>query len=388
MVAAAGNRMLAGFGTTVFETNTRLAVEHGSVNLGQGFPDEEGPPSMKRVLAESTDAGSNQYPPMMGLPALRQAVARHAQRFYDLDLDWRHEVLVTSGATEALAASLFGLLNPGDEAILIEPLYDAYLPLVRLAGATAVPVRLHPPAWTLDLAELERAFGERTRVLLINDPMNPTARAFSREELTAVAELAARHQAVVVCDEVYEHLVFDGRDHVPMMTLPGMRERTVRIGSAGKIFSLTGWKVGWVSAAPELLAPISRAHQFLVFTTPPNLQAAVAHGLDEEIEWYTGLAGRLAARRDYLAAGLDDIGFTVLPCQSTYFLTVDIRPLTDQDDQSFCRSLTIDGGVTAVPVSAFYAAAAPRHLLRFCFCKRQSVLEEAVARLSRWRRAA
>lgn len=388
MVTAVGNRLLAGFGTTVFETNTRLAIEHGSVNLGQGFPDDEGPDSMKRVLASYTAGESNQYPSMMGLPALRQAVARHATRFYDIELDWQREVLVTSGATEALAASLFGLLNPGDEAVVFEPLYDAYVPLVRLAGATPVPVRLHPNDWSLDQGELEAAFSERTRVVLLNNPMNPTGKVFDSRELSVIAELAQRHDAVVICDEVYEHLVFDGRSHVPMMTLPGMRERCVRIGSSGKIFSFTGWKVGFVSAAPALLTLIMRAHQFLVFTTAPNLQAAVAHGLDHEVEWYTTLASRLQAQRDYLAGALSSVGFDVIESGATYFLTVDIRPLTDEDDVEFCRTLTIHGGVTGVPVSAFYAGHAPRHLLRFCFCKRMDVLENAVERLSNWRRAA
>jgi N-succinyldiaminopimelate aminotransferase len=323
----------------------------------------------------------------MGLPALRQAVASHADRFYGLELDWQAEVMVTSGATEALASSLFGLLNPGDEAILVEPLYDAYLPLVKLAGAVPVPVRLEPPGWTLDLDALERAFSERTRVLVLNNPMNPTGKAFERAELEAIAALAVRHDIAVICDEVYEHLVFDGREHLPMMSLPGMRERCVRIGSAGKIFSMTGWKVGFVSAAPTLLTTIARAHQFLVFTTPPNLQAAVAHGLDHEIDWYTGLAGRLQEQRDFLAGSLAEIGFEVLPSNATYFLTVDIRPLSDEGGQAFCRRLTVDGGVTGVPVSAFYAGEPPTHLLRFCFCKKMSVLLEAVERLGRWRQA-
>jgi N-succinyldiaminopimelate aminotransferase len=386
-MVASGNRLLAGFGTTVFETCTRLAMEHGSVNLGQGFPDDEGPDALKQQLADYTVRESNQYPSMMGLPALREAVARHGKRFYDLDLDWQKEVLITSGATEALAASLFGLLNPGDEAIVMEPLYDAYLPLVRMTGATAVTVRLEPPEWTLDLARLEAAFSDRTRVLLLNNPMNPTGKVFTINELEAIAALCRRHDVVVVCDEVYEHLVFDGREHVPLMTLPGMRERCVRIGSSGKIFSMTGWKVGFISAAPELLGVISRAHQFLVFTTPPNLQAAVAYGLDHEIDWYTTLASRLEAQRDYLGGTLEKIGFSVLPSQATYFLTVDIRPLTELDDQSFCRALTIDGGVTGVPVSAFYVEDAPRNLLRFCFCKKMPVLEDAIQRLRKWRGA-
>ena len=383
-----GNTLLAGFGTTVFETNTRLAIEHGSVNLGQGFPDEEGPESMKRVLAEATREASNQYPPMMGLPALRQAVADHAIRFYGLDLDWQREVMITSGATEALASSLFGLLNPGDEAVLLEPLYDAYLPLVKMTGAVPVPVRLDPPGWTLDLDALRRALSDRTRVLVLNNPMNPTGKAFRREELESIAELVREHDLVVICDEVYEHLVFDDLRHIPLMTLPGMRERCVRIASSGKIFSMTGWKVGFVSAPPELLATISRAHQFLVFTTPPNLQAAVAHGLAHEVDWYTGLAGRLQEQRDFLGRALSDLGFEVLPSDATYFLTADIRPVTELDDQSFSSRLTVEGGVTGVPVSAFYAAEPPRHLLRFCFCKKMPVLLEAVTRLRRWRQAA
>ncbi|GJL83532.1 MAG: aminotransferase [marine bacterium B5-7] len=388
MVTTVGNRILAASGTTVFVTNTRLAIEHGSVNLGQGFPDEGGPVSMMNFLADYTHQQSNQYPPMMGLPELCQAVARHAERFYDLKLDWSGEVMVTSGATEALASSLIGLLNPGDEAILIEPLYDAYLPLVRLTGATPVSIRLNPPDWSLDLDALKRAISPRTRVIVVNNPMNPTGKVFSRDELVAIAELAIANDIVVIADEVYEHLVFDDLEHIPMMTLPGMRERCVRIGSSGKIFSLTGWKVGFISAAPALLKTISRAHQFLVFTTPPNLQAAVAYGLDNEVEWYTSLAHRLQAQRDYLSDSLESLGFVVLPSRATYFLTVDIRAVSDDNDVSFCRTLTIDGGVTGVPVSAFYIGDAPDHLLRLCFCKDMSVLEDAVGRLRRWRTVA
>ncbi len=384
-MVAVGNQLLAGFGTTVFETTTRLAIEHGSVNLGQGFPDDEGPASMKQVLAEYTGQASNQYPPMMGLNTLREAVSRHAGRFYGLALDPVSEVLVTSGATEALAASLFGLLNPGDEVVVFEPLYDAYLPLIRLAGATPVPVRLAPDHWQVPMEALAAAFGPRTRAVLLNNPMNPTGKVFSDDELEAIAAHARAHDAVVICDEVYEHLVFDGARHRPLMTLPGMRDRCVRIGSAGKIFSLTGWKVGFVSACPALLSVITRAHQFLVFTTAPNLQAAVAHGLDHEVDWYTGLAARLERQRDYLAGSLAAAGFHVLESQATYFLTVDTRSFGDLDDVAFSRALTIEAGVTGVPVSAFYGADPPRHLLRFCFCKRMSVLEEAVARLSKWR---
>ena len=376
------NDILSGYGTTVFEVMSRLAVEHGTINLGQGFPDEEGPDSMKRVADEATREASNQYPPMMGIPELRQAVARHDKRFHDIDLDWRREVMVTSGATEALAASLLALINPGDEVVLFEPLYDSYLPMVRRAGGVAKLVRLSPPDWVLPEAELAAAFSERTKLLLLNNPMNPTGKVFTAGELAQIAGLLRRHDAYGVCDEVYEHLVLDDRAHVPLLTLPGMRERCIRIGSAGKTFSMTGWKVGYLTAAPELLGVIAKAHQFLVFTTPPNLQRAVAHGLDHEIDWYTGLKASLRAKRDFLRDSLAGIGFEVLECSSTYFMNVDFRPLGfDGGDVEFCRHLTIEAGVTVVPVSALYAERGVEHLVRFCFCKRDEVLSAAVERL-------
>ena len=290
------NSVLSGLGTTVFEVMSRLAIEHGSINLGQGFPDEDGPEDVRRAAAAATVDGPNQYPPMMGVPELRQAIADHSRRFYGLEVDWRTETMVTSGATEALAGCLFGLLEPGDEAVLIEPLYDSYLPIVRRAGATPRLVRLEPPDWRLDRGALAAAFSDRTKLVLLNSPMNPASKVFDEGELASIAGLVAAHDAYAVCDEVYEHLLFDGRQHLPLMTLPGMRERVLRIGSAGKIFSLTGWKVGWVVAAPETLATVAKAHQYLTFTTPPNLQRAVAQGLAKDDGYFRGPRRRHAAQ--------------------------------------------------------------------------------------------
>lgn len=381
----APNEILGGYGTTVFELMSRLAVEHQSVNLGQGFPDEDGPASIRQVAAHSLESHPNQYPPMLGVTELREAVARHNFGFYGLQCDWRQEVMVSSGATEALAASLLALINPGDEVILLEPLYDSYLPMVRRAGGIPRLVRLEPPDWRLPRDALAAAFSPRTKLLLLNNPMNPTGKVFTREELEFIAQLVIQHDAYALCDEVYEHLVFDERRHIPLITLPGMRERAIRIGSAGKTFSMTGWKVGYLTACPALLGVIAKAHQFLVFTTPPNLQRAVAHGLDQEVDWYTGLAPALQRKRDRLRQGLTDLGFSVLDCQSTYFMNVDFRPLGWQDDDvAVCERLTVEAGVTLVPVSALFSDGAVKHLLRLCFCKRDGVLEEALKRLGNY----
>ena len=377
------NDILSGYGTTVFEVMSRLAIEHQSINLGQGFPDEEGPSAIVAKLDEFTRNAPNQYPPMMGVPELRQAVAAHAKRFYGLDVDWQSEVMVTSGATEALAASILSLINPGDEAVVFEPLYDSYVPMLRRAGAIVKLVPLSPPDWSVPVDALAQAFSERTKLILMNSPMNPTGKVFNRQELTMIGELLNRYDAYAICDEVYEHLIFDGLEHIPLMTLPGMRERCIRIGSAGKTFSMTGWKVGYVTAAAELMAVVSKAHQFLVFTTPPNLQRAVAYGLDEEEAWYTNLAPSLAAKRDLFARGLSEIGFDVLPTHSTYFISADFRSLGfNGTDVDLCRQLTIEAKVTPVPVSAFFAQEKVDHLVRFTFCKKNAVLEEALARLS------
>lgn len=362
---------------------SRLAIEHGSINLGQGFPDEEGPESIVAKLDQSTREAPNQYPPMMGVPELRQAVAAHAKRFYDLDIDWQSEVMVTSGATEALATSILSLLNPGDEAVVFEPLYDSYVPMLRRAGAVVKLVPLSPPDWSIPVDRLESAFSERTKLLLMNSPMNPTGKVFGANELALLADLLKRHDAYAICDEVYEHLIFDDLSHVPLMTLPGMRERCIRIGSAGKVFSMTGWKVGYVTASPELMAVMSKAHQFLVFATPPNLQRAVAFGLDEEEGWYTSLAGELESKRDRFAEGLARIGFDVLPTHGTYFISADFHPLDfNGSDIDLCRQLTVECGVTPVPVSAFFANESIDHLVRFSFCKKREVLDEALGRLA------
>jgi len=377
------NRLFQDLGTTVFEVMSRLAIEHEAINLGQGFPDEDGPEDVRRLAAETVVAGPNQYPPMMGLAELRQAVAAHEKRFYGLDVDWRSEVLVTSGATEALADCLFGLIEPGDEVVLIEPLYDSYLPIVRRAGGVAKPVRVTPPDWALDADALRAAFSDRTKLILLNNPLNPAAKVFARAELELIAELVLRHDAYAVCDEVYEHIVFDGRPHVPLIALPGMRERCLKIGSAGKTFSLTGWKVGYVTAAPELLQPVAKTHQYVTFTTAPNLQKAVAYGLGKDDAYYRQLAGALERKRDRLAVGLREIGFGVIDCQGTYFVTADVRPLgLKQDDFEACRKLTVEAGVTAIPVSAFYGADAPKHFIRFCFSKQDEVLDAALERLA------
>lgn len=378
------NEVLSEYGTTVFTVMSALAVEHEAINLGQGFPDEDGPEDVRRVAAEALMAGPNQYPSMMGVPELRQAVARHNRRFYGLEVAWEEEVMVTSGATEALASCLLGLLNPGDEAVLLEPLYDSYLPIIRLSGARPRVVRLDPPRWALPERELAQAFSERTKLILLNSPMNPVAKVFSRDELAVIAELLQRYDAYAICDEVYEHLLFDGRRHVPLMTLPGMRERCLRIGSAGKAFSLTGWKVGYVTAAPGLIAAAAKAHQFLTFTTPPNLQSAVAYGLGKEDAYFAGLAAEMERKRDLLRDGLERVGFEVLESEGTYFISADFRPLGfNGTDEEFCRHITIDVGVNAVPVSAFYQEAGVKHLARFCFCKKDEVLREAAERLAR-----
>lgn len=378
-----GNSILSSYGTTIFEVMSRLADQHKAVNLGQGFPDGNGPPDVVAAAADYLAQGWNQYPPMPGLPSLRQALAAHNQRFYGLEVDWATETLVTSGATEALAACLFGLLEPGDEVVLFQPLYDSYVPIIRRAGAIPRFVSLKAPDWSFTAEDLDAAFSDKTKLVLINNPQNPAGKVWDRAELALLASRIIAHDALALCDEVYEHLVFDGRRHVPLMSLPGMRERTLRIGSAGKTFSLTGWKVGYVTAPAALLGPVIKAHQFLTFTTPPNLQHAVALGLSKADGYFTGLAGDMQARRDRLSAGLAAAGLVVLPCAGTYFLTVDLTASgIAERDVDFCRRLTEQVGVTAIPISAFFEIDAPTHLVRFCFCKRDAVLDEAVRRLT------
>ncbi len=372
------NPIFADLPTTVFEVMSALARETGAVNLGQGFPDDPGPADVRAKAAEAVVEGWNQYPPMMGLPELRRAIARHYAHWQGLDLDPDAEVMVTSGATEALAGALMALIEPGDEVVLFEPMYDAYLPLVRRAGGVPRFVTLTPPHFRLTEAALAAAFSPRTKVVLLNNPLNPSATVFPDEDLALLAGFCERFDAVAVCDEVWEHVVFDGRRHRPLMAFPGMRERTVKIGSAGKIFSLTGWKVGFVMAAPRLMRGLSKAHQFLTFTTPPNLQAAVAYGLAKDDAYYEGMRADFARARDRFADGLTGLGFRVLPSAGTYFLNLDIAPLGESDDVAFCERLVREHGVAAIPVSAFYAHRPVRNIVRFCFAKRDDTLDRAL----------
>ncbi len=379
------NPVFTGVGTTIFESMSRLSTAHGAINLGQGFPDEDGPLAMREHAARALVDGPNQYPPMMGLPALREAVAAHAARHHGLIHDPGTEVLVTSGATEALADIALALLEPGDEAVVFEPLYDCYAPMIARAGATVRTVRLHAPDWRIDEGELRAAFGARTKLVLLNTPHNPTGKVFTRDELALIAELALAHDAYAVCDEVYEHITFDGRAHIPLATLPGMAKRTLRVGSAGKTFSMTGWKIGYVSGPAPLVALVAKAHQYVTFTTPPALQSAVAYGLDHCADFYLGLGPELEAKRDRLAAGLTKAGLAVLPCEGVYFLVADVASLGLDDDREAARRLTVEAGVACVPVSAFYgedASGVPRGLVRFCFTKRMAVLDEAAKRLA------
>jgi aspartate/methionine/tyrosine aminotransferase len=383
------NSIFATTGVTVFETMSRLAIEHKSINLGQGFPDELGPEVLREAAAKAVIDGPSQYPPMMGIPALRQAVADHNRRFYGLDIDWQTETMVTSGATEALCDCLMALIEPGDEVVLIEPLYDCYLPLVRRLGGIAKLVRVEPPDWQLPRQALSDAFSDRTKLILLNSPHNPAAKVFTPGELQFIADLVLRHDAYAICDEVYEHITFDRRQHIPLMTLDGMKERTVRIGSAGKTFSMTAWKVGYITAPAALLSPISKAHQYVTFTTPVNLQSAVATGLGMDDAYFQTLASALEGKRDLIAAGLSDAGFDIMSVEGTYFMSVDIRSVGWQgDDVGFCEMITRDAGVTAIPMSAFYQDAgndgSPRHFARFCFSKKDDVLTEACARLKQY----
>lgn len=380
----AANSILSSYGTTVFEVMSRLAIEYKSINLGQGFPDDFGPDQVLAKASEALFDIPNQYPPMLGVPELRQAVAQHGKRFYNLDIDWQTQVMVTTGATEALAATFFGLIEPGDEVVLIEPCYDCYMPIIRRAGGICRTIQLQPPQWNLDVTALAAAFSEKTKLLVLNSPQNPASKVYRQDELEAIAKLAQAHDVVVVCDEAYEHIVYDDHCHTPLMTLPGMAERVVKIGSAGKTFSVTGWKVGYITTHPNLLAPIAKAHQFLVFTTAPNLQRAVAFGLTQDDDYFDNLATTLASKRDRLSRGLAGTGLKPIDCAGTYFLFADFAELDfDGDDVAFCTYLTTEVGVTAVPVSAFYSQNPAANTVRFCFSKQGDVLDAAVDRLRR-----
>ncbi|MGQ3675702.1 aminotransferase [Xanthobacter sp. TB0139] len=377
------NSVYSALPTTVFESMSQLARIHEAVNLGQGFPDDPGPEDVRRKAAEAVMEGWNQYPSMLGMPELRQAAATHMQHWQGLELNPDTEVMVTSGATEALAVALLALIEPGDEVVLFQPLYDAYLPLVRRAGGVPRFVRLEPPHWRITPEKLAEVFSPRTKLVLLNNPQNPTGVLHGPEELQCVADFCLRFNAYAVCDEVWEHIVFDGLRFQSLMGLEGMRERTVKISSAGKIFGMTGWKVGMMCAAPALMRVLSRAHQFLTFTTPPCLQSAVAYGLGKEDAWFTHMRAQYQRARDRLFGGLTALGFNVLPSAGTYFLNIDISSLmAEPDDVAFCEHLVKQHGVAAIPVSAFYAQHAVRHVVRLCFAKRDATLDLALQRMA------
>jgi aspartate/methionine/tyrosine aminotransferase len=380
------NAIFSALPTTIFEEMSGLARQHQAVNLGQGFPDAPGPEPVRRKAAEAVLDGYNQYPPMAGLAELRQAVAAHYGRTQGLELDWAQEVTVTSGATEALAASFLALIEPGDEVVVFQPFYDAYLPLIRRAGGTPRLVTLQPPHWRFTRVMLEEAFTPRTRMVVLNYPVNPTGVVTADEDLALLAEFCVAHDAVAVCDEVWEQVVFGNARHRPLIGYPGMRDRTVKIGSAGKMFGLTGWKVGFICAAPELTHSLARAHQFLTFTTPPNLQAAVAWGLENAEGWFRDMPRELEASRDRLTEALRREGFAVLPSQGTYFLTIDLPGSgVAEGDRDFCLRAVKTAGVAAIPVSAFYETEPVTAIARLCFAKADATLDEGVTRLAKAR---
>ena len=377
------NPVFADLPVSIFEVMSALAREHEAVNLGQGFPDDPGPEDVRRKAAEASIDGWNQYPPMMGLLDLRRAVSAHYRHWHGLAFDPEAEIMVTSGATEAIAGALLALINPGDEVVLFQPMYDCYLPMVRRAGGVPRLVPLQPPDWRLTEEALAAAFTPKTRVVLFNNPLNPSCTVYERDDLERLARFCRDQDAVAICDEVWEHVIFDGREHIPLIGLPGMRERCVKIGSAGKIFSLTGWKVGFVCAAAPLMRVLGKAHQYITFTTPPNLQAAVAYGLGKTDDYFIAMRRDFQRSRDRFAAGLRSLGFPVLDSQGSYFLNVDLGPLgLNEDDESFCKRLVIEHGVAAIPVSAFYAQDHVRSVVRFCFAKRDATLDAALERLA------
>lgn len=380
------NPIFANLPMTVFEEMSGLARDLGAINLGQGFPDDPGPLAIRQKAADAVLNGYNQYPPMAGLPELRQAVAAHYGRHQGLDLDWSREVTITSGATEALAAAFLGLIEPGDEVICFQPLYDSYLPVIRQAGGVPKLIRLSPPDWRFTEAMLEAAVTPRTRFLVLNNPVNPTGVVVSEADLAQLAAFCVRHDLTAICDEVWEQVVFGGASHHPLMAFPGMRERCVKIGSAGKMFGLTGWKVGFICAAPDLTRAIARTHQFLTFTTAPNLQAAVAYGLDNSGDWFRSMPAQMERSRDRLETGLAAKGFVVLPGQGTYFLTIDLAASgIDLDDRSFALHGVHKAGIASIPVSALYEADPVTTILRLCFAKKDETLDGGIERMARAR---
>lgn len=377
------NPIFANLPVTVFEAMSQLARDNNAINLGQGFPDDPGPLDIRQAAADAVLNGYNQYPSMMGLPELRQAIATHYGHWHGLNLDPTTEVMVTSGGTEALTTAILAVVEPGDEVVCFQPVYDSYLPVIRQAGGIPRLVRLKPPHWRLTEEDLRAVFNHKTKAVLFNNPLNPAAVVYPREDLELLAKFCQEFDTIAICDEVWEHVVFEGFKHIPLMSIPGMRDRTIKIGSAGKIFSLTGWKIGFVCAAPALLRVCAKVHQFLTFTTAPNLQVAVAYGLGKSDEFFKEMQTDLARSRDRLAAGLERIGFPVIQSQGTYFLTVDLSPLgLNETDEAFCKRIVHDYKVAAIPVSAFYEEDPVTSVVRFCFAKKDATLDTALERLS------
>lgn len=377
------NKVFADLPITIFEVMSQLARDNNAINLGQGFPDNPGPEDVRHAAASAVLHGHNQYPSMMGIPELRQAISAHYGRWHGLALDPMTEVMVTSGGTEALTSAILAVVEPGDEVIVFQPVYDSYLPIIRQAGGIPRLVRLEPPHWRITEEALRSVFSHKTKVVLFNNPLNPAAVVYPREALELLARFCQEFDTIAICDEVWEHVIFDGREHIPLMTIPGMRERTIKIGSAGKIFSLTGWKVGFVCAPPLLLRATAKVHQFLTFTTAPNLQVAVAYGLGKPDDYFHQMRKDLTRSRDRLTKGLESLGLPVLPSQGTYFLTVDLSPLgLNETDEAFCRRIVIDYKVAAIPVSAFYEKDAVTSVVRFCFAKKDATIDTALENLS------
>lgn len=378
------NKIFADLPVTIFEAMSQAARDLNAINLGQGFPDDPGPLDIREKAADAVLNGYNQYPSMMGIPELRQAISTHYAHWHGVQLDPMTEVMVTSGGTEALAGSLLGLIQPGDEVLVFQPMYDSYVPIIRLAGGIPKFIRLEPPHWLLPEEAIRRAITPKTKYVVLNNPLNPAAVVYPRENLEMLARICQEFDLIAICDEVWEHVVFDGRQHIPLISLPGMRDRTVKIGSAGKIFALTGWKVGFVCAAPHLLRVLAKAHQFLAFTTAPNLQVAVAYGLGKSEDYFFNMREELARSRDRLSEGLSRIGFPVLKSQGTYFVNVDLAPLgLNETDEAFCKRLVHEHKVATIPVSAFYEEDHVTSVVRFCFSKKDETIDTALERLSR-----
>lgn len=378
------NSVYASLGTTVFEVMSRLAAEKGAVNLGQGFPEEDGPRDILEAAARATLEGPNQYPSMRGVPELRQAVAAHYRAHHNVDLDWQRQITITSGATEAIAAALLAFIEPGDEVVVFEPLYDAYVPMVRRAGGVPRIVRLEPPHWRYGRETLAAAFNAKTRAVIINTPLNPSASVMSRAELEMIAELCRAHDAICVSDEVWEHVLFDDAQHISMLEV--MRDRTLKIGSAGKMFSLTGWKVGFACGASDLMDAFAKAHQFLTFTTPPNLQRAVTYALGKPSSYFSEMCASFQRSRDRLVSALEGEGFVTLPARGAYFVSIDLPASgIDMNAEAFARH-AIEHGVATIPYAAFYATRGAPELIRLCFAKKNDTLDRGVEALAKAKR--